>query len=79
MMTIDTSRYCNARRPCRFSTGHGAACPDRQFGPLWKGLLPINASPLNRDNLLSHRIGIDHCPPLAGNNSNTASAALKSP
>jgi hypothetical protein len=79
MMTIAASRYRNAPCPCGSSTGHSAACPDRQFGPLWKGLLPINASPLNRDNLLSHRIGIDHCPPLAGNNSNTASAALKSP
>jgi hypothetical protein len=79
MMTITTSQYRNARRPCRSSTGHGAACSDRQFGPLWKRLLPISASPFSRYNLLSHRISADQCARSACRNSHTASAALKSP
>ena len=46
MMTIATSQYRNARRSCRSSTGHGAACSDRQFGPPRKTSSPINAPPL---------------------------------
>ena len=36
MMTIATSQHRNARRPCRSSTGHSAACSDPQFGPRCK-------------------------------------------
>jgi hypothetical protein len=41
--------------------------------------LSINAPPFNRNDLLNHRIDVDHCACSAGNNSNPASAALKSP
>jgi hypothetical protein len=79
MMTIATSRYRNARRPCRSPIGHSAACLDRQFGPLWKRLLTINASTFGRNDLLSSRISADQCARATRHNSHTAYAALKSP
>jgi hypothetical protein len=79
MMTITASQYRNARRPCRSSTGHGGACSDRQFGPLWKRLSPISASPFRRYNLLNHCILADHRTRSTCRNSYTAPAALKSP
>jgi hypothetical protein len=41
--------------------------------------LSINVPPLNRNDLLSHRIRLDHCARSTYRNSNPASAALKSP
>jgi hypothetical protein len=79
MMTIDTSQYCNARRPCRFSTGHGAACSDTQRGPLGKTRLPINAPPFGRYDLLSHRIVVGQDSRSTCRNSHTTPAAPKSP
>ena len=79
MTIIATSQRRNAHRPCRSSTGHSAACSDRQCRSQWKAFLPINAPLFDRDDLLSHRIGIDHCARSACRNSNTAPAALKSP
>jgi hypothetical protein len=79
MMTIAASQYRNPPRSCRSSNGNGAACFNRQLGPLRKTRLPISASPFGRCDLLSHRIGVDHCARSAANNSNTAPAALKSP
>jgi hypothetical protein len=79
MMTIATSRYRNARRPCRSSTGHSAARSDRQLRPLRKGLSPTNAPPFGRYDLLSRRIGVDQAARSTRHNSNAAYAALKSP
>jgi hypothetical protein len=79
MMTIDTSRYCNARRPCRFSTGHGAARSHTQRRPLGVTRLPINAPPFGRYDPFSHRIVVGQDPPSTCRNSHTTPAALKSP
>jgi len=79
MMTFATSRYRNARRPCRSSTGHSATRPDAQRGLQRKSLLSINAPPFGRNDPLSHRIGADQPARSTGHNSNTVSAALKSP
>jgi hypothetical protein len=79
MMIIATPQYRNAPRPCPSSTGHGAACSDRQLGPLKKTCLPLSASPFDRYNLLNHCILADHRTRLNCRNSYTAPAALKSP
>jgi hypothetical protein len=79
MMTIATSQYRNARRPCCSSTGHGAARSDTQRGPLAKTRLPINAPPSGRYDPLSHRIGANPSARSIGRNSHAAPAALKSP
>jgi len=77
--TIATSQYRNARRPCRSSTGHGAARSGTQREPLGKARLPINSSPFGRDHPLSHCIIADRCARSIGRNSHAAPAALKSP
>jgi hypothetical protein len=79
MMTIAASQHRNARRPCRSSTGHGAARSDTQRGSLTKTRLPINASPFGHYDPLSHRFGADPSARSTGRNSHTAPAALKSP
>jgi hypothetical protein len=79
MMTIATPQYRNARRPCRSSTGHGAARPDRQLRPLRKMLLSIDTLICGHNNLLSRRIRLCQRARSIPHNSNTASAALKSP
>jgi hypothetical protein len=79
MMTSATSQYRNLRRSCRSSTGHGAACSDRQFGPVSNKRLPLKAPPFRRYDLLSHCIAADQCARSTSRNSHTASAALKSP
>jgi hypothetical protein len=78
MMTSAASQYRNMRRPCS-STGHGAACSDRQFGPLRKQLLSTNAAPFGRNDLLSHSIGLDQYPQSTCRNSHTTSVPIKSP
>jgi hypothetical protein len=79
MMIIAASQYRNAPRPCRSSTGHSAACSDRQFGPLRKQLLSTNAAPFGRNDLLSHSIGLDQYPLSTCRNSHTTSVPIKSP
>jgi hypothetical protein len=79
MTVIVSPRYRNAPRPCRSSIGHSAACFARQLGPLWKRRLSINVPPLNRNDLLSHRIRLDHCARSTCRNSNPASAAPQIP
>jgi hypothetical protein len=79
MMTITASKHRNARHPCRSSTGHSAACADRQFGPRSRGHSSIGASLLDRDDLLSHRIVADQSAPPMPSNSHTRPAAPKSP
>jgi len=79
MMTIATSQYRDARRPCRSSIGHGAARSDRQFEPLRKSPLSINPAPFSRNDLPGHRIDVDQRARSTRRNSHTASAALKSP
>jgi len=79
MMTIATSQYRNVLRSYRFSIGHGAACPDKQRGPLRKMRLPINAPSLGRNDPLSHRTVADPRARSIGRHSHTAPAALKSP
>ena len=79
MTTIVTSQYRSVRRSCRSSTGHTAARSDRQFGPLRKASLPINASLFGSNDLLKYRSGVDQCPRPTRQNSGTASAAIKSP
>jgi hypothetical protein len=79
MMSIATSQYRNARRPCRSPIGYGAARSDTQHAPLSNTRLPINAPPFDRNDLLSHHIGLDQRARLTSSNSHTVSAALKSP
>ena len=79
MMSIATSQYRNARRPCRSPIGYGAARSDTQHAPLSNTRLPINAPPFDRNDLLSHRIDADQSVRSTGHSSHTAPAALKSP
>ena len=79
MMTIAASQYSNARRSCRSSTGHGAACSDRHLGPPKKRRFQINAPPFGRGSLLDYCIVVDQCVLSTGRNSHTAPAAIKSP
>jgi hypothetical protein len=79
MMTIATSQYRNMRRSCRSSTGHGAACLDRQLGPPSKTRSPISDLPFGRYDPLSHRFGADQGARSTCRNSYIAPAALKSP
>jgi len=79
MMTITTSQYRNLRQFCRLSTGHGAACFDRQLGPPSKTRLQIRALPFGHYDPPSHRIATDPCAQAIRHNSHTASVAPKSP
>jgi hypothetical protein len=79
MMTIATSQYRNASRPCRSSTGHSAARSDTQRGPPGKTRLPIIEPPVGHYDLLSHRIVVDQDARSTCRDSHTTPAALKSP
>jgi len=79
MMSIATSQYRNARRPCRSPIGYGAARSDTQHAPLRNTRLPINAPPCGCYDLLSHCIVADQCARSTCRNWHTAPAALKSP
>jgi hypothetical protein len=79
MTIITTSRYRKAPRPCRSSTGHGAACSDRKFGLLRKRLLSTNPAPRGRNDPLSNRSAADQYAQSTGRKSHTATAAPKSP
>jgi hypothetical protein len=78
-MTIATPQYRNARRSCRSSTGHGAACADRHLGHPKKRRFQINAPPFGHGGLLGHCIVVDQCVLSTRRNAHTAPAALKSP
>ena len=80
MMTIATSQYRNARRPCRSSIGHGGARSNMQLAI--SNRAPICRSThrrARRNDLLSHRNVADQCARSTCRHSHTASAALKSP
>jgi len=79
MTTFATSRYRNARRPCRSSIGHSAARSNRQLRPLRKGLSPTNAPPFSHYDLLNHCIDVDQATGSIRHELNAAPAVSKSP